>query len=293
MKVLVTGAGGQLASELQLCAPAHVHIVALGRAELDIVDEAAVQRVMETHRPTVVINAAAYTAVDRAESESARAYAVNADGPGYLARTCAAQDARLIHVSTDFVFSGEACHPYRPDDATAPVSVYGASKLAGEQQVREVLGDAAVIVRTAWVYSRIGNNFVKTMLRLMAEREQLSVVADQVGTPTWAYALAGALWRVVERPQVGGTLHWTDAGIASWYDFAVAIEEEARTQGLLTHRVEIKPIAATDYPTPAKRPAWSVLDKTDTWRQLDCAGLHWREALRRMLADLKNHGDAL
>jgi dTDP-4-dehydrorhamnose reductase len=278
---------------MQLCAPSHAHIVALGRAELDIADEAAVQRVMAAHRPDAVMNAAAYTAVDRAESDSARAYAVNADGPGYLARACAAQGARLIHVSTDFVFSGEACHPYRPGDATAPVSVYGASKRAGEQRVREVLGDAAVIVRTAWVYSRLGNNFVKTMLRLMAEREQLSVVADQVGTPTWAHGLAAALWRVVERPHIAGTLHWTDAGIASWYDFAVAIEEEARHQGLLARRVAVKPIAAIDYPTPAKRPAWSVLDKSAAWQQLDCVGLHWREALRQMLADLKTHGDTL
>ena len=244
-------------------------------------------------RPSVVINAAAYTAVDRAESEQAAAFAVNADGPGHLARACAGLGARLIHVSTDFVFSGNACHPYQPADPTGPVSVYGESKLAGEQQVREALGEQSVIVRTAWVYSRVGHNFVKTMLRLMAERDSLSVVADQVGTPTWARGLAEALWRIVDKPEIAGTLHWTDAGVASWYDFAVAIAEEAHAQGLLARPVAVKPIATADYPTPAARPAWSVLDKTASWQQLGCDGMHWREALRAMLADWKAHGGVL
>lgn len=293
MTVLVTGAGGQLASELQACSPASVDVTVLGRAALDISDAAMVGQVLADLRPSVVINAAAYTAVDRAESEQAQAFATNADGPGHLARACAGLGARLIHVSTDFVFSGNACHPYRPDDPTGPVSVYGESKLAGERQVREALGERAVIVRTAWVYSRTGHNFVKTMLRLMAGRGSVSVVSDQVGTPTWAHGLAQAVWRIVDRPDITGALHWTDAGVASWYDFAVAIAEEAHALGLLSQPVVVKPILAKDYPTPALRPAWSVLDKTASWQQLGCDGMHWREALRRMLAEWKAHGGVL
>jgi len=294
MKVLVTGAGGQLASELQVSLPPGVQLTVLGRDRLDIANAVQVQQAIAGLMPAVVINAAAYTAVDKAESEQAQAFAVNAEGAGHLARACALHGARLVHVSTDFVFSGEACHPYLPTDAAGPVSVYGASKLAGEQRIQEELGGRAVVIRTAWVYSRVGRNFVKTMLRLMAERDSLGVVSDQVGTPTWANGLAQAIWRVLERPAVEGILHWTDAGVASWYDFAVAIQEEAQALGLLPARCAvINPIRTVDYPTPARRPAWSVLDKTTTWQQLECTGMHWREALRHMLNDLETHGDVL
>lgn len=291
MRVLITG-NGQLAQELRLRLPAGVEAVVLSRQQLDIADADRVAAVMVEHRPTLIVNAAAYTAVDRAESEPQQAHAVNAEGPAHLARAALDVGARLIHVSTDFVFSGEGqSQPYQPGDSTGPSGVYGASKLAGEQAVQAILGEQAVIVRTAWVYSRFGQNFVKTMQRLMAEREQLGVVADQVGTPTWAGGLAEALWRLADKPDVRGILHWTDAGVASWYDFAVAIQEEALALGLLEKAIPLRPIRTADYPTPARRPAWSVLDKTDTWAALQHAAPHWRVALRRMLADWQQHGD--
>lgn len=288
-RVVVTGAGGQLGSELAASAP-EVELLALGRDALDIADTDAVMQRIVGLRPDLVINAAAYTAVDRAESEPEQARAINSDGPGNLARACAQANARLIHVSTDFVFDGAASTPYPPGAATAPLGVYGAGKLAGEQAVQREL-PAALIVRTGWVYSRFGGNFVKTMLRLMRERDTLNVVADQVGTPTWAAGLAAALWAFAERPQLQGIYHWSDAGVCSWYDFAVAIAEEGLGRGLLSRPVEVLPIPAADYPTPARRPAYSVLDQSASWRDLELRGSHWRVQLRRMLDELAAQPD--
>ncbi len=285
-KVLITGAGGQLGSELLRCAPASFECVALQRAQLDIGDAAAVERALEQHLPALVINAAAYTAVDTAESEPQQAARINAYGPANLAAACAINNARLIHVSTDFVFDGTASQPYRTDSPTAPLGEYGRSKLAGELAVQKAL-PSALIMRTAWVYAASGGNFVKTMLRLMSERDQLSVVADQVGTPTWARGLAQALWVAAQKPALSGIYHWTDAGVCSWYDFAVAIAEEAFAVGLLPAIPTVMPIAASAYPTPAQRPAFSVLDKSQSWSDLDLEGRHWRVQLRAMLQDLK------
>jgi dTDP-4-dehydrorhamnose reductase len=286
-KVVVTGAGGQLGRELVACAPP-VEVVALGRDALDIADAGAVLERLAALAPALVINAAAYTAVDRAESEPELARQVNALGPANLARACHTLGARLIHVSTDFVFDGRASRPYRPDDTTGPLGVYGQSKLEGEQALMEAL-PGALIVRTGWVYSRHGANFVKTMLRLMAERDALAVVCDQVGTPTWAAGLAAALWRFAAQPELAGIYHWSDAGVCSWYDFAQAIAEEALALGLLPRAIPLRPIPASDYPTPAQRPAYSVLDKGATWQALGVAGEHWRVQLRRMLNELKEH----
>lgn len=258
----------------------------LARDSLDISDAGQVQAFFATTFPDLVINAAAYTAVDKAESESAQAMAVNCDAAANLAAACAERGARLIHLSTDFVFDGSASSPYTTDAATAPLGAYGRSKLAGEQAVTGTL-PTALVMRTAWVYSAFGANFVKTMLRLMAERPELSVVADQVGTPTWARGLAEALWRAVERPGLAGIHHWTDAGVCSWYDFALAIAEEAVALGLLDSMPLIHPIPASAYPTPAQRPAYSVLDKDSTWRALATEGLHWRVQLRAMLQEMK------
>ena len=285
-KVLVVGAGGQLGQELQRTSGPGVECLPMTRAQLDIADLAAVTQCLAAVAPQLVINAAAYTAVDKAESEVDAAQRSNAAGPLALAQACAEQGVRLIHISTDFVFDGTASQPYKPDAATAPLGEYGRSKRAGELAVQSVL-PAALILRTGWVYSRYGSNFVKTMLRLMSERDELAVVADQVGTPTWAHGLAEAVWACAVRPQLRGLYHWSDAGVCSWYDFAVAICEEALALGLLARPVNIRPIAAIEYPTPACRPAYSVLDKTDSWRDFALAGVHWRQQLRAMLEDYK------
>ncbi|KAB7627327.1 dTDP-4-dehydrorhamnose reductase [Alkalilimnicola sp. S0819] len=288
MKVLVTGGAGQLGRELARSRPEGVELLSPERKALDIVDGAAVDDFLRTHAPAVIINAAAYTAVDRAEQEAALAEAVNAEGAANLARAARAQGARLVQVSTDFVFDGAQGRPYRPEDAVGPLSVYGQSKLRGEQAVREQLGDEALILRTAWVYAAQGKNFVHSMLRLMAERDELAVVVDQLGTPTWARGLAAAIWRALALG-IRGTQHWTDAGVASWYDFAVAIQEEALALGLLERPVTIRPIRSEQFPTPARRPAGAVLDKSAFWEALGEVPPHWRVALRAMLKELA-HG---
>jgi len=288
MKVLITGAGGQLGQELLRTAPADAVVTALGSTDCDIGDADSVARAVARHDPQVIINAAGYTAVDKAESEPAAADRVNALGPAHLA--AAAGRARLLHVSTDFVFDGAQGRPWRTDDRTAPLSAYGRSKLAGESPVL-ALGNRGVVLRTSWVYSRFGGNFVKTMLRLMSSRPEVRVVSDQVGAPTWARGLAGALWHMTGLREVHGLHHWRDAGAASWYDFAVAIAEEAAVLQLLTQPVSVLPIGTADYPTPARRPPYSLLDCTATWQQLGRSPPHWRVQLRAMLLELKeDHG---
>ena len=288
MKVLVTGAAGQLGRALRAMRPASVELIACTRADLDIGDAQAVQLRLERERPDVIINAAAYTAVDKAESEPERARRINTGGPGNLARSARGIGARLIHVSSDFVFDGEASSPYRPEAPTRPLSVYGLTKRDGESAVLAALPEHSVIVRTAWVYAAEGANFMRTMLRLLGERGAVRVVADQVGTPTAAGPLAEVLWRIAAEPQIRGIHHWTDAGVASWYDFAVAIAEEGSARGLLPTAVTVTPIATEEYPTPARRPAYSVLDKRSL-AAFGFAPLHWRQRLRETLQGLA-HG---
>jgi dTDP-4-dehydrorhamnose reductase len=285
VKALITGAGGQLGRALAETAPAGVKLVALDSATLDITSCEAAAAAVRDHRPALILNAAGYTAVDRAEQERDRAFAVNADGAAHLAQAARDNGARLIHVSTDYVFDGDRSRPWRPDDPTAPLGVYGASKLEGERRV-VALDPRALIVRTAWVYGAHGHNFVNTMLRLMRNSDEIRVVSDQVGTPTWSKSLARALWAAADKPALAGIYHWTDAGVASWYDFAVAIEEEALALGLLMRAVPIRPIATADYPTPARRPAYSVLDKTSAISDFGVTPPHWRAALRDMLKEL-------
>jgi len=286
VKALIAGGGGQLGQALLRTLPDGAQAVSLGRADLDITQSDVINQALRKHRPTVLINASAYTAVDRAESDSQAAYATNADAVGSLARACADQRIRLVHVSTDFVFDGSAGRPYRPDDVTAPLSVYGASKLAGEQQIAAQADLNWCIVRTAWVYAATGKNFVLTMLRLFKERPLVRVVADQVGAPTSADSLARCVWRAAES-NVRGILHFTDAGVASWYDFALAIYEEATQLGLLQQPVDVQPIRTQDYPTPARRPSYSVLDVTGTSAALGLTPVHWRTNLRKVLRELR------
>lgn len=284
MKVLIVGANGQLGRALQATAPAHAAIVALSRNACDIANDEQVAGAVKHHAPALIVNAAAYTAVDRAENEREQAMAINADAAGGLAGAAHAIGARLVHVSTDFVFDGTASTAYAPDSPTNPLGVYGESKLAGEQRVRAA-HPGALILRTAWVYAATGANFVATMLRLMAEREEIRVVADQIGTPTHADSLARAIW-TLDSAGATGIHHWTDAGVASWYDFAVAILEEANLIGLLDRRPRVVPIRTQDYPTPARRPGFSVLDKSGTWAITGPAA-HWRAELRLALRQMK------
>jgi dTDP-4-dehydrorhamnose reductase len=284
VRILVTGAGGQLAGALERLGGEGREIVPLGIDRLDITDAEAVGRAVDSIRPDAIVNAAAYTAVDKAESEPAIARAVNADGAGHLARAASASGAFLVHVSTDFVFAGDSSRPYRPSDPTGPLSVYGRTKLEGERAVLASAPDASII-RTAWVYAATGRNFVLTMLRLMGERGGVRVVADQVGTPTAVDGLAAACLRAAEG-RLGGLWHWTDAGTASWYDFAVAIAEEGSAAGLLRSRPEVTPIRTEDFPTPARRPSYSVLDKTSTYAAFGLPARHWRDGLRETIRDI-------
>ena len=288
LRVLVTGANGQLGRELALSAPEGVQCIALDRSGLDITDRDGIADVLSRTQPDVLVNAAAYTAVDKAETDRDVAFAINDTGPGLLAEACAERQIRLLHVSTDFVFDGASGSPYRPGDSTGPLGIYGASKLAGEARLRR-RDTGALVLRTGWVYSRHGGNFVLTMLRLMAQRDELGVVADQLGTPTWARGLALALWAFTEDAERSGIYHWSDAGVCSWYDFAIAIAEEALVLGLLPRLPDIRPVTTAEYPTAARRPACSVLDKSDTWRELALEGVHWRRQLRMMLQELRDN----
>jgi dTDP-4-dehydrorhamnose reductase len=284
--VLITGAAGQLGFELQRLVPRGTSALAVDIDRLDLTDAGAVEAFIAEHVPSTVINCAAYTAVDTAEAQPQQAHAVNVVAAASLAVSAERHGARMIQISTDFVFGGASERPWRPADTTSPRSVYGTTKRDGEQAVLSRLGARGLVLRTAWLYSSHGANFVKTMLRMMRERDDVAVVADQIGTPTWAASLAQTVWAAVARPAVTGVLHWTDAGVASWYDFAVAIQEEALGRGLLSRAVPVHAIASDGYPTPATRPHYSVLDTTGATRALGETPVHWRSNLRRMLDEL-------
>lgn len=287
--ILLTGAGGQVAWEIERrAAAANLSVKALSRIELDISDNAAVHSQVSAAAPKVVINAAAYTAVDKAESDRDRAFAVNRDGPGHLAAVCAARNIPLVHISTDYVFDGTSDDPYIEDDATAPLGVYGESKLAGEAAVRAFM-DHHLILRTAWVYGVHGHNFVKTMLRLGRERDYLRVVNDQRGSPTFAgdiadtlLTLAGRLIREKLPEEAFGTFHYTGGGQVTWHGFAERIFDIAAPE--LGRRPTVEAITTADYPTPARRPANSVLDCSKIARVYGIMQRPWEAALQEMLA---------
>jgi dTDP-4-dehydrorhamnose reductase len=284
--VLVLGGGGQVASAVVAAAPVSQRVSARARAELDIGDATAVARAIEQTGAKWIVNAAAYTAVDLAEDQPAQAIAVNDTAVGVLAAAASTAGCRLLHLSTDFVFDGKSNRAYLPDDRTNPLSVYGSSKLGGERQVLSG-GGTGIVLRTAWVYAATGRNFVLTMLRLMREKEQLSVVCDQIGTPTWAAGIASAIWGFIEADAAAGIYHWTDLGVASWYDFAVAIQDEALARGLLRRTVPITPILSAAYPTRARRPEFSVLNTESTRASIKVPARHWRHNLRTMLDGIR------
>ncbi len=281
MRALITGAGGQLGLELLESAPISVEVIALDHAALDITDQERVNQSVADHRPDVIINAAAYTAVDRAEKETDSARSVNGDAVGNLMRAAADGGTRLIHISTDFVFGGSATKPYRPRDGPDPQSVYGASKLEGEMQALE--SSSSTVIRVSRLYSIHADNFVTTMLRLMREREQLEVVDDQTGSPTWARDLAGVLWRFADHPELTGIWHWSDGGSCTWHRWALTIQKQAVERGLLKRAVPIEPVPTSGYPAPAKRPAYSVLNSSATCAALDVRQVPWEVALGTML----------
>lgn len=285
MRILITGGTGQLGAALVRSAPPGMECLTPDRNLLDLMKPEAITKVVASARPDWIINTAAYTQVDRAESEPELARAINTDAPKSLALAAHAINARLLHLSTDFVFDGAAGTPYSPDAEPHPLNIYGSTKLGGERAVTAVLGRDALIVRTAWLYGANGHNFVRTMLELARTRDQLRVVCDQIGTPTWAGSLAKTLWKMIEQA-LRDTHHWTDAGVASWYDFAVAIQEEAVTLGILERAIPVIPITSKAFPVPAKRPSYSVLDKSATWAALSATPDHWRSNLRKMLREL-------
>ena len=286
MTVLLLGSGGQLGTALQATKPDGVTLVARDYPEIDLGDAGAIEALVIAVSPRLVLNAAAYTAVDKAETETDLAFRINGAGVGALAGAVQRAGARLVHVSTDYVFDGTKGHPYLPGDTPSPQGTYGKSKLAGEREAVAAAQDC-LIVRTAWLYHEVGANFVKTMLRLMASRPEVRVVCDQVGSPTYAGSLAEGLWALAESGH-RGILHYTDSGVASWYDFACAIQEEGLRLGLLEKAVPVIPIATIEYPLPAPRPVFGVLDKSETWALLGKPARHWRHNLRVMLERMKN-----
>jgi dTDP-4-dehydrorhamnose reductase len=285
LNIVVIGKSGQLAHEImRLAGNDSVHC--LGRDDINILDTASLATVLERFQPEGIINASAYTAVDKAESDQLNAYALNQTAVANLATYAKQHHCHLVHVSTDYVFGGDKGSPYKVDDSYDPQGVYGASKAAGEKSLLDIYPQASCILRTSWVYASYGNNFVKTMLRLMAEKPELGVIDDQIGSPTWARDLAKACIYAI-RNRVSGVHHWTDNGAASWYDFAVAIQSLALEKGLLTHAIPIKPIPSSAYPTPAKRPHYSVLDKSTLASEFSgLAPQYWRKALSDMLDEL-------
>ena len=286
MNVLVLGGGGQVARAVAASVPSNHKVLLKTRQDLDITDEAAVTAAVAGSGAGWVVNGAGYTAVDLAEDQAAQAFGINDTAVGSLAQAAFRTGCRLLHFSTDFVFDGNCGRAYRPGDEPNPLGVYGKSKLAGERRV--LAQDAGgIVLRTAWVYAAHGRNFVLTMLRLMREKESLSVVCDQVGTPTWASGIAAAVWDLIEADAPGGVYHWTDLGVASWYDFAVAIQEEALARGLLRRAVPITPIPSAAYPTRALRPSFSVLDTGSTRTLIRAPARHWRQNLRSMLDELR------
>ena len=282
-KILITGANGQLGNEFRSLSNRYPNdtFIFLSRQELSIDDAGNVRQVLKHHKPDWVVNCAAYTAVDKAETEKEQAMAINAEGAGILSAACAELGAKFIHISTDYVFDGSSANPYSEDSATSPINTYGHSKLRGEQLVLQN-NPAAIIIRTSWVYSYFGNNFVKTMMRLMNERESINVVSDQVGSPTYAADLAEAIMRIIHSSNTAsGIFHYSNEGRISWFEFAQAIKE------LIGSNCSVNPIPSSAYPTPAKRPQYSLLDKSRIRTAFDLDIPGWKESLEVCIARLK------
>lgn len=282
--ILVTGANGQVGQELRVLAESHpsFEFIFTTHENMPVHDEAAVQKLFAAHRPAYCLNCAAYTAVDKAESEKEIAYQVNAEGPRILAAACKSYSTRFIHISTDYVFNGQSATPYKEDAPTDPVNMYGASKLKGEQLCLETNPDT-IIIRTAWVYSSFGKNFVKTMVKLMQDRPAINVVSDQVGAPTYAADLAKCMMQIVANCELSianwhsGIYHYSNQGRISWYDFAVAIKE------LTGSACTVNAIPTEQFPTPAKRPSFSLFDTQKIQHTFHCNIPFWKDSLQQCI----------
>lgn len=285
-RILVTGIDGQLGRELKATLEPLGEVLGVGRETMDLTQATSIRQTIANFKPDTIVNAAAYTAVDKAETDEELAYTVNAIAPGIMAEEAAKLGATILHVSTDYVFDGQKNLPYREDDATNPLGVYGKTKLAGEEKVKQAC-QSHIILRTAWVYGTWGkSNFVKTMLRLGKEREEIRVVTDQVGSPTWAKDIALAIAKLAKSQNTQGIYHFTNSGVASWYDFASAIFEEAKLLGFPLKIERVIPITSAEYPTPAQRPAYSVLANQKISAILGTHPPHWRDSLKQMLQQL-------
>ena len=279
MRVALFGAAGQLGIALTKSKPENIELLPLTLKDVDITDRAAVLSKLDSLKPEVIINAAAYTQVDKAEEEVDLAYAVNANGPENMALWVKENGGRLIHISTDFVFDGKKSRPYVETDTPNPLNVYGKSKLEGEKRVQAIIPDHSVIVRTSWLYSNEGVNFYNTILRLLEERDTINVVADQIGSPTRAATLADAIWRIFAIEEVIGIFHWANRGEISWYDFAQAIREKALLQGVLQRSASIFPIQSEQYLARSIRPEYSVLNCKKLTDKLVSPDKNWLEDL--------------
>jgi dTDP-4-dehydrorhamnose reductase len=300
MKILLTGAAGQLGQALRQQVPEGMELIATSRSgdpatgllPLDLADADACRAAVLTHRPDWVLNGGAYTAVDKAETEPELALAVNGGAPRAFAEALLETGGRLLQVSTDFVFNGQQGSPYRPGQSRDPLGAYGRTKAAGEEAVEQLLAASGqgVILRTSWVIGPVGKNFALTMLRLHRERgasgQALGVVEDQVGCPTSTATLAGACWRAITANVQEPVLHWSDAGAASWFDVAVAVGELAQELALLQQPAPVNPLTTAEYPLPAQRPSYSLLDCSSSRRALQLAPTPWRQALRHLLQAL-------
>ncbi|AKV70886.1 MULTISPECIES: dTDP-4-dehydrorhamnose reductase [Microcystis] len=288
-KVLLIGAKGQVGQELQVTLPQLGEVISIGREELDLTNSEKISQLIREIHPDYLVNAAAYTAVDKAETEPDLAYSINAIAPKIMAESAEKIQAKFLHISTDYVFDGRKNTPYLETDLTNPLGVYGQSKLRGEEEIKTV-NSQAIILRTAWVYGSYGkSNFVKTMLRLGKEREELKVVVDQVGSPTWSKDIATAITHLlinVDNP--AGIYNFTNSGVASWFDLTKAIFEEAKISGIPLKIQRVIPITTAEYPTPAVRPAYSVLSGQKISQQLGYIPPYWRDSLKAMLNQLFN-----
>lgn len=290
MRILITGAAGQVGTEL--VARAGDQAIGVDRTQLDISDEAAVLRLLQTHKPAIVINAAAYTAVDKAEQEPERAYAVNRDGARHLAMACSAIGIPLLHISTDYVFDGSKSTPYLETDPTSPAGIYARSKCEGDEQIRAHLPEH-LILRVSWVFGIQGNNFAKTILRLAGERSELRIIADQHGCPTEAGAIADTLLDLAQRfirdnALPWGTYHYTGAPETTWHGFAKEIVDQALALGMISKAPLVHAITTAEYPLPAPRPANSLLDGTQAEQVLGLVRQDWRQGLQHVLQNLKS-----